>query len=42
MASAAKKAALVAALEAARIQNVNHFQTLQRQIDLLVRYITTE
>ncbi len=38
----AKQRALIAALEAARTQNVNHFQTLQRQIDLLVRYITTE
>ncbi|KKL99727.1 hypothetical protein LCGC14_1811520 [marine sediment metagenome] len=30
---------LVAALSAAKIQNTNHFATLQRQIDLLVAYL---
>lgn len=38
----AKQRALIAALKATKDRNVNHFATLQRQIDLLVRYITTE
>ena len=39
---ATTKERLAAALEATRIQNTNHFATLQRQIDLIVAYLNSE